>query len=49
MDRAYSFLIFKIDDKTLLGGINIGNVRRGVSQSASLGYWIGENILEMDT
>ncbi len=42
MDRAYSFLIFKSDDKTLLGGINIGNVRRGVSQSASLGYWIGE-------
>ena len=42
MDRAYSFLIFKIDDNTLLGGINIGNVRRGVSQSASLGYWIGE-------
>ena len=42
MDRAYSFLIFKTDDKTLLGGINIGNVRRGVSQSASFGYWIGE-------
>ena len=42
MDRAYSFLIFKSDDKALLGGINIGNVRRGVSQSASLGYWIGE-------
>ena len=42
MDKAYSFLIFKTDDKTLLGGINIGNVRRGVSQSASLGYWIGE-------
>ena len=41
MDRAYSFLIFKTDDKTLLGGINLGNVRRGVSQSASLGYWIG--------
>ena len=42
MDRAYSFLIFKTEDNTLLGGINIGNVRRGVSQSASLGYWIGE-------
>ena len=39
--RAYSFLIFKTDDKTLLGGINVGNVRRGVAQSASLGYWIG--------
>lgn len=42
MDRAYSFLIFKNEDKTLLGGINLGNVRRGVSQSASLGYWIGK-------
>ena len=42
MDRAYSFLIFKTDDKSLLGGINVGNVRRGVSQSASLGYWIGK-------
>ncbi len=42
MDRAYSFLIFKTDDKALLGGINVGNVRRGVAQSASLGYWIGE-------
>ena len=42
MDKAYSFLIFKTEDKTLLGGINLGNVRRGVSQSASLGYWIGE-------
>ena len=41
MDRAYAFLIFKNDDKTLLGGINVGNVRRGVAQSASLGYWIG--------
>ena len=42
MDRAYSFLIFSIEDKSLLGGVNIGNVRRGVSQSASLGYWIGK-------
>ena len=42
MDRAYSFLIFDNLDKNLLGGINVGNVRRGVSQSASIGYWIGE-------
>ncbi|MDC0651637.1 GNAT family N-acetyltransferase [Alphaproteobacteria bacterium] len=42
MDRAYSFLIFNIKDKSLLGGLNVGNVRRGVSQSASLGYWIGK-------
>ncbi len=42
MDRAYSFLIFNNIDKDLLGGINVGNVRRGVSQSASIGYWIGK-------
>ena len=41
MDKAYSFLIFKNDDKSLLGGINLGNVRRGVSQSLTIGYWIG--------
>ena len=41
MDRAYFFLIFKNKDKDLLGGINIGNVRRGVSQNASIGYWVG--------
>lgn len=41
VDRAYAFLIFKSDDKKLLGGINVGNIRRGAAQSASLGYWIG--------
>ena len=42
IDRSYSFLIFKDDDKDLVGGINIFNVRRGASQSASLGYWVGK-------
>ena len=42
IDRAYSFLIFKEEDKDLIGGINVFNVRRGVSQSASLGYWVGK-------
>ena len=42
MDRSYSFLIFKEEDKDLIGGVNVFNVRRGVSQSASLGYWIGK-------
>ncbi len=42
IDRAYSFLIFKDEDKDLIGGINVFNVRRGVSQSASLGYWVGK-------
>jgi ribosomal-protein-alanine N-acetyltransferase len=27
----------------MLGGVTLSNLRRGVAQSASLGYWIGEN------
>jgi [ribosomal protein S5]-alanine N-acetyltransferase len=40
-DSTYSFLIFS-DASVLLGGINLSNVRRGVAQTGSLGYWIGE-------
>ena len=42
IDRSYSFLIFKEEDKELVGGINVFNVRRGVSQSSSIGYWVGK-------
>ncbi|MFQ6018509.1 MAG: GNAT family N-acetyltransferase [Kiloniellaceae bacterium] len=38
---SYSFLVFRRADDALLGGVTISNVRRGVAQSASLGYWIG--------
>ncbi len=40
-DEAYSFLIFRNSDDALLGGITVGQVRRGVAQCATLGYWIG--------
>lgn len=40
-DRGYTLLMFARDD-TLLGGISLTHVRRGVAQTASLGYWIGE-------
>ncbi len=40
-DEAYSFLIFRQEDDLLVGGLSFGYVRRGVSQSASLGYWMG--------
>ena len=40
-DEGYGFLIFRQGDNALLGGINLSNVRRGVAQSANLGYWIG--------
>ena len=38
---TYSFLILRRVDDVLLGGITLSNLRRGVAQSATLGYWIG--------
>lgn len=38
---GYSFLMFNAEDDALLGGVSLSNVRRGVAQSASLGYWVG--------
>jgi ribosomal-protein-alanine N-acetyltransferase len=40
-DQAYNFFVFSHED-VLLGGIGLSNVRRGVAETASLGYWIGE-------
>jgi ribosomal-protein-alanine N-acetyltransferase len=41
-DHGYAYFIFaEAAPAMLLGGLNIGNVRRGVAQSASLGYWMG--------
>ena len=38
---THSFLIFRTADDALLGGITLSNLRRGVAQTATLGYWIG--------
>jgi ribosomal-protein-alanine N-acetyltransferase len=43
-DRAYAFFLFRDNDDALVGGLTLSNVRRGVSQSASLGYWAGERM-----
>ena len=40
-DQAYNFLIFA-QDEALIGGVGLSNLRRGVSETASLGYWVGE-------
>ena len=39
---AYPFLVFARADDTLMGGITLSNVRRGVAQAGSIGYWMGE-------
>jgi [ribosomal protein S5]-alanine N-acetyltransferase len=41
-DGAYVFFVFRNDDKTLIGGCTLSNVRRGVAQTCALGYWIGQ-------
>ena len=43
-DRAYSFLIFSAQDDVLLGGVILNHVVRGVTQQATLGYWIDEDM-----
>ncbi|MEN0002463.1 MAG: GNAT family protein, partial [Pseudomonadota bacterium] len=39
---AYPYFICRINDNAILGGITVGNIRRGVAQSGQLGYWIGK-------
>ncbi len=41
-DKAYPFVILRERDGVLMGGITLANVRRGIVQSGSIGYWIGE-------
>lgn len=41
-DLGYAFLLLDDGDDRLLGGVTLSNVRRGVTQSASLGYWLGK-------
>lgn len=41
MDEAYPFVLMRAQDHALLGGITLGQIRRGVTQAGTLGYWIG--------
>lgn len=40
-DTAYPFFVFAAESDALVGGVTLSNVRRGVAQSATVGYWIG--------
>jgi [ribosomal protein S5]-alanine N-acetyltransferase len=40
-DQGYNFFVYHSDD-ALVGGIGLSNLRRGVAETASLGYWVGE-------
>jgi [ribosomal protein S5]-alanine N-acetyltransferase len=40
-DQGYAFLIVRNSDGALVGGLTLANIRRGVAQAGSLGYWMG--------
>ena len=40
-DHGYAFFVLEVVTGRLTGGVTLSNVRRGVTQSATLGYWMG--------
>ncbi len=38
---GYPFFVFSPDGEILLGGLTLSHIQRGVTQSCSLGYWMG--------
>lgn len=40
--EAWPFFIFRQSDDQLLGAVRLSNIRRGVAQSAVIGYWVGQ-------
>jgi [ribosomal protein S5]-alanine N-acetyltransferase len=40
--QGYNFFLFRNADGILLGGIGLSQVRHGVAECGSLGYWMGE-------
>src|SRR5437763_5879948 len=40
-DQGYAFVITRYSDGAMVGGLTLANIRRGVAQAGSLGYWTG--------
>jgi ribosomal-protein-alanine N-acetyltransferase len=40
-DQGYALLIARSSDDAVVGGLTLANIRRGVAQAGSLGYWMG--------
>jgi len=41
-DKAYPFHVFKGQSEHIIGACNVTHIERSISQSANLGYWIGQ-------
>jgi len=42
IDQMYAFFVFRQSDGALSGGVTLNNVRRGVAQMGTVGYWSGQ-------
>ncbi len=42
-DTGYPFFVFRQSDHQLMGGLTLAFIRRGVTQTATLGYWMGQS------
>lgn len=41
LGNAWPFFIFDTAGRTLMGAVTLSNIRRGVAETGTLGYWIG--------
>lgn len=44
--NGIAYLIFKKNKETLIGGITVSRILRGVAQSCAIGYWIGKPFIK---
>ncbi len=42
LGQGHAFFVFRSHDNVLVGGVTLRNILRGVAQTGTLGYWIGE-------
>ncbi|MFT4913471.1 MAG: ribosomal-protein-alanine N-acetyltransferase [Brevundimonas sp.] len=42
LGNAWPFFIFTAETGTLVGAVTLSNVRRGVAEMGTIGYWIGQ-------
>lgn len=42
LGNAWPFFVFIDEGKTLVGAVTLSNVRRGVAETGTMGYWIGQ-------
>jgi ribosomal-protein-alanine N-acetyltransferase len=42
LGASYAFFVLRSSDEAVTGGITLSNVRRGVAQMGTIGYWCGQ-------